>query len=151
MFASTLRALGAVAGIALFAVAACTPIYENHGYAPDEEQLAELIVGVDTRATVDDVIGTPSAAGVLGEGDYYYVRKQIKTVGMFRPEVVERQVVAISFKNDGTIANIERFGLEDGYVVALSRRVTDSSVVGNGFLRQILGNFGQFDPEQMFN
>jgi hypothetical protein len=68
---------------------------------------------------------------------------------MLRPKVVEREVVAISFNDDDTIANIERFGLEAGKTVPISRRVTDSSVVDNGFLRQIINNIGVFGPEQI--
>lgn len=134
----------------LFLAAACSATYQNHGYVPSDTDLQELVVGVDTRATVDDLIGPPSSSGLLAGGDYYYVRSRHRSYGMFEPEVVERQILAISFDDTGTIANIERFGLEDGHVVALSRRVTDSSVVGNGFWRQILGNFGNINPEDFF-
>ena len=58
--------------------------------------------------------------------------------------------MAISFDDTDAIANIERFGLEDGRIVPLSRRVTDSSVVENGFLRQLLGNIGNFNPANAF-
>lgn len=136
--------------VASSVIAACTPSYKNHGYVPSEEDLASLVVGVDTRSTVDELVGVPSASGLLDGGDYYYVRSRIKEVGAYRPEVVERQVLAISFAPDETIANIERFSLADGNVVPLTRRVTDSSVVGKGFLRQLLGNFGNVDPSQFF-
>jgi len=145
------RTRGVLAVLGVVALTACSATYQNHGYVPLEEDLQQLVVGVDTRATVDDVIGTPSVAGMLNEGDYYYVRSRVREYGMFRPEEIERQVLAISFAEDDTIANIERFALADGNIVPLSRRVTDSSVVDNGFLRQILGNFGNIDPSQMFN
>ena len=132
-------------------VSACAASYRNHGYVPNEEDLANLVFGVDTRATVDDVVGAPSASGLLSEGDYYYVRSRVRELGLRRPEVVERQVLAISFNDDDTIANIERFSLADGMIVPLTRRVTDSSVVNNGFLRQLLGNFGNIDPSQLLN
>ena len=45
-----------------------------------------------------------------------------------------------------TIANLERFSLADGQIVPLDRRVTDSSVVSGGFLRQLLGNIGNLNP-----
>lgn len=141
--------IGGVVAVMTFA-AACTPQISNHGYVPSEDDLAGLVVGVDTRSTVDEVVGPPSASGVLSGGDYYYVRSRIKAVGALRPEVIERQILAISFREDETIANIERFSLADGNVVPLSRRVTDSSVVGSGFLRQLLGNFGNFDPSEVF-
>ena len=139
----TVRALALVG---LLAATACSATYENHGYVPPEQDLQQLVVGIDTRGTVDDVVGPPSLSGMSDEGDYYYVRSRQRTFGMFRPEVVERQVLAISFNADDTIANIERFGLEDGRVVPLARRVTDTTVGGGGFLRQMLGNLGNINP-----
>lgn len=151
MFGITQRLRGTMAVLCLFALSACSATYQNHGYLPPEEDLQQLVVGVDTRATVDDLIGPPSTSGVLEQGNYYYVRSRIREYGMYRPEVVERQVLAISFTETDTIANIERFGLEDGVVVPLSRRVTDSSVVDNNFIRQMLSNIGNIDPGQLFN
>lgn len=140
------RVVSAMALCCLIVVTACTATFKNHGYAPLDEDLQNLVVGVDTRATVDDTVGPPSLSGMLGDGNYYYVRSRVREFGMFRPEVVERQVLAISFNEDNTIANIERFGLEDGNIVPLSRRVTDSSVISNGFLRQMLGNIANINP-----
>ncbi|MBZ0123866.1 MAG: outer membrane protein assembly factor BamE [Roseovarius sp.] len=144
------RVAGLLAALCLIAVAACSAQYRNHGYVPPPEDLDKLVVGVDTRATVDDVIGAPSASGLLSDGDYYYVRSRMREYGMRRPQVVDRKVVAISFAPDDTIRNIETFGLQDGMVVPLTRRVTDSSVLGNGLLRQIFGNFGNIDPSTLF-
>lgn len=144
-------ARGLFVALLAMGLAACSARYQNHGYVPLEEDLSGIVVGVDTRGTVDDVIGAPSASGVLSGGDYYYVRSRIRHYGAFRPEVVERRVVAISFDETDVVANIESFDLADGKIVPLTRRVTDSSVVGNGFLRQILGNFGNLDPSQIFN
>ena len=150
MFGFTFPLRSVCVAVALSALVACTSTYRNNGYVPPEEDLQQLVVGVDTRSTVDDLIGAPSASGVLGEGDYYYVRSRVKNFGMKRPEVIERQVLAISFNDNDTIANIERFGLKDGNVVPITRRVTDSSVEGNGFLRQILGNIGNIDASEFF-
>ncbi|UYV39320.1 outer membrane protein assembly factor BamE [Rhodobacteraceae bacterium D3-12] len=141
----------ALAILAVASIAACASVYRNHGYVPSEDDLAEITVGVDTRATVDEVVGAPSAGGLLEGGDYYYVRSRVRHLGMKKPEVVERQVVAISFDQGGVVRNIERFGLERGQVVPISRRVTSSSVDGKGFLRQLLGNIGNFNPAALLN
>ncbi len=134
----------------LITLAGCSATYQNHGYVPPDEDLMQLAPGVDTRATVDDVIGAPSASGMLSEGDYYYVRSRVKHSGMLRPEVIEREVLAISFDPQGVVSNIERFDLRDGTVVPLSRRVTDSTVAGKGFLQQMLGNIGNINPADFF-
>ncbi|MDR9393085.1 outer membrane protein assembly factor BamE [Roseovarius sp. SYSU LYC5161] len=151
MFVSRIRARLIAAFVCVAVVAACSATFRKHGYTPSDEQLSALVVGVDTRSTVDDVIGAPSASGMLSDGDYYYVSSRFRHYGAFAPEVVERQVVAISFDDADTIANIERFGLEEGRVVPLTRRVTDSSVVGRGFLRQLFKNLGNFNPGELFD
>ena len=137
--------------VRLMAAAACTARYINHGYVPPKDVLDSLVIGVDTRATVDDVIGPPTTSGLVDGGNYYYVRTRMKEYGPRQPQVVDRKVVAISFNEDDTIRNIETFGLERGMIVPLSRRVTDSSVMGNGLLRQIFGNFGKLNPGDFFN
>lgn len=130
----------------LAAAGACTPIFKNHGYVPPSEELAEIKVGVDTRDSVEEAIGAPGASGVVRDSGYYYVRSRVRHYGPKRPEVVARELVAISFDQRGVVSNIERFGLEDGIVIPLERRVTDSNVQDKGFLRQLLGNIGNFNP-----
>ena len=131
-------------------VSACSESYQNHGYVPSEEDLGILEVGADTRGSVDEIIGAPGVSG-LGGDDYYYIKSRIATYGPRKPKVVDREIVVISFNSNETIENIERFGLEDGNVVRLSRRVTDSSVVNTNILRQLFGNFGNIDPGEIFN
>ncbi|WP_424986314.1 outer membrane protein assembly factor BamE [Microbulbifer sp. S227A] len=140
----TLRA--AVLVVAGLAVAGCTAIYRDHGYVPTEEDLAKVTVGVDTRDTVAEAIGIPSVSGVLNESGYYYVSSRLRHYGASEPRVVERQLVAISFTQSGVVQNIERYGLEDGQVIVLNRRVTEASVGNATFLRQLLGNIGNFNP-----
>jgi outer membrane protein assembly factor BamE (lipoprotein component of BamABCDE complex) len=150
MTAFPTRLLHSLVLCGVLALASCASIYQNHGYIPPEQDLQNLVVGVDTRATVDDQIGAPSLSGISDTGDYYYVRSRMRSYGMFRPREIEREVLAISFNEDDTIANIERFGLEDGQIVPLARRVTDNSVVKTGFLRQLLNNIGALDPNTAF-
>ncbi|NQY60826.1 outer membrane protein assembly factor BamE [Cognatishimia sp.] len=126
--------------------AGCSAQYRNHGYVPSEEELTEVVIGVDTRESVAETLGAPTAGGVLEEGGFYYVRSRVRTFGPRRPQEVSRELVAVTFDTSGTVANVERFGLEDGQVVTLSRRVTDNGLGNISFIRQLLGNLGSFDP-----
>ncbi|MCI2398735.1 outer membrane protein assembly factor BamE [Aliiroseovarius subalbicans] len=125
------------------ALTACTATFRNHGYAPTDLQLAEVLVGVDTRETVATSVGTPGTAGLLNSSGWYYVQSRFRHFAYNKPEEIERQVVAISFAEDGVVSNVERFGLEDGQIVTLSRRVTDSNIKGISFVRQLFGNLGR--------
>lgn len=129
-------------------VAACSATYRNHGYVPPREELAEIVVGVDTLDTVTESVGQPSSLGVLQDSGYYYVASRVRYFGPREPQVVERRLVAITFDDAGVVQNIEQFGLEDGQAITLDRRVTETSVTDNTFLRQLFGNLGNFDPGQ---
>lgn len=129
----------------LVALGACSTIYRNHGYVPSDEDLSAVLVGVDTRETVETSVGSPTSSGVVRDTAWYYVGSRWEHFAHRKPRPVERLVVAISFDSRGVVSNIERFTLEDGRVVALSRRVTDSNIQGLGFIRQLLGNIGRFD------
>lgn len=134
--------LGAWALIVATAISACSPIMRFHGYAPTDDQLAEITVGQDTRETVTQKIGPPGIGGVMEGSGWFYVQSDWRNRNWRAPEEIDRQVVAISFDSRDRVSNIERFGLADGEVVALSRRVTDSGPRPN-ILRQVLNVFGR--------
>lgn len=142
-----LRRLGsrvriAAIGVTLVILSACTPTYQNHGYIPRDEDLAKITVGKSTTEEVSLAVGRPSSIGVLSGSGWFYVGSRFKQIGIRAPAEIDRQVVAISFDDKGVVSNVERFGLEKGEVVAISRRVTSSNIKGISFLRQLLGNLG---------
>ncbi|WP_428924676.1 outer membrane protein assembly factor BamE [Marinibacterium sp. SX1] len=124
---------------------ACTAQYRNHGYTPSDADLSQIVVGVDTRDSVAETVGAPSSIGLLENSDYYYVSSKVRLYGTSAKEV-ERKLVAISFDGGDVVRNIETFALEDGRVVPLTRRVTNTGITDKTFLRQLLGNIGNFRP-----
>lgn len=142
-------ARAAMAGALVLGLVACTPLYRNHGYVPTEGELAAITVGVDTRESVIAAIGAPTSTGVLPDGDLYYVSSRFRHFGPLEPREVERELLAIAFDAGGVLRNIERFALDDGQVVTLSRRVTDDNIRDISFLRQLFGNVGNFDASTL--
>lgn len=141
-------------GVIVFLVAllaGCTALYQNHGYIPRDQELAEVKVGESTREDVAKAVGRPSSTGLLTGGAWYYVGSRFRHYGPREPQEIDRQVVAVSFDEGGKVENVERFGLEKGQVVVLSRRVTDSNIKGLSFLRQLLGNIGNISAGQLLN
>lgn len=136
-------ALFVLIGALIVAVSACTPIIRYHGYAPTDVELKTVEVGKDTRETVEEKIGHPSAEGLLNDDAWFFVQSRFQQKGLKPMTEIDRQVVVISFSEAGTVSNIERFGLQDGNVVVLSRRVTESNIKGVSFLRQLMRNMGR--------
>ncbi|WP_435531476.1 outer membrane protein assembly factor BamE [Pseudogemmobacter faecipullorum] len=126
-------------------IAACATITRNHGYVPDEVELAQIQVGKDNRESVAEKVGRPSAQGLLNDVGWFYVQSRFEHYGPREPKEVSRQVVVINFTEAGTVSNIGRYGLEDGRVIELSRRVTETTIKGVSFIGQLLGNVGRID------
>lgn len=140
---SILRPLGVSLALVL-GLAACSATFTNHGYVPPPEVLSEIAIGA-SRDQVAEAAGSPGTGGVMRDEAWFYTQYRVRNFTYNAPEIIERDIVAISFSDAGRVTNIERFGLEDGQIVQLSRRVTESSVSDFGFLRSILSNFGQIN------
>ena len=130
-------------------LAACGSVYRNHGYVPPEEDLAQLQVGTDTRESAAQKVGRPSASGLLNDTGWFYVQSRWEQKGIRPAQEIDRQVVALTFSDSGTLANVERFGMERGQIVPLSRRVTESNVEGMSVLRRLFSNFGRLGAAQL--
>ncbi|MFP5511071.1 MAG: outer membrane protein assembly factor BamE [Paracoccaceae bacterium] len=133
-----------MAVLCILALSACSPQFRNHGYVPNDEDLALITVGVDTRASVEEAVGAPAMSGVITDTASYYVQSRVRRFAWQEPEVVERQVLAISYDSAGVVTNIERFGLEDGQVVPISRRITGTSGTNESIIRRLIGSIGGF-------
>lgn len=141
-----------LAAVACLAFAGgCATLEDGHGYIPRQTDIDDVVLGLDTRDTVAVLLGRPGTTGVLSDNAWYYVASDYETVFWRAPVEVDRQVLAVSFDERGVVQNIERFGLEDGRVVVLSRRVTDSTVQGYGILRQIFSNIGNLSAGQFID
>lgn len=135
--------------VALVALTACSPRIRDFGYAPTDNELAEIVVGVDTQDRVAELVGHPASDSLRGDDAWYYLSARQETVAFRRPVTTDRQLVAISFTSEGTVRNIERFTLKDGRVITLSRRVTDDPTKGVSFLRQAFGNLGRLSASDL--
>jgi len=144
------RAAALLMGASL-ALGACVTLQDSTGYVPTDSELANIEVGRDTRETVAVIVGRPALQSLRTVDGWYYVRSDYETILWRAPREVNREGVAILFSEAGTVANIERFGLEDGRVIALSRRVTDSNITGISFLRQLIGNAGNFQIQDFLD
>ena len=141
----------ALAVVVALGLQGCSPSFRNHGFVPREDQMADISVGQDTRETVAQKIGGPSASSLRRNDAWYYVESRFRHVGFQAPREIEREVLRIRFDQSGRVANIERFGLENGQIVRLSTRVTETVTTDRGFLGRIFGGLGQGSASALLN
>ena len=83
-FAHKIKAVFVAAVI--LATAACSTQFRNHGYSPSEADLANVIVGKDSRATVAELVGRPSAEGLLDGGGLVLFGKPVPAFCLSRAQ-----------------------------------------------------------------
>ncbi len=102
--------------VALVFVSACSSLEDSHGYVPEAGLVEDVQVGVDTKETAARILGRPGAEGLVDDSGWYYVKSDYESRLWRAPVEVNREVLAVSFTDDGVVENVERFGLEDGRV-----------------------------------
>ncbi len=132
-------------------LAACGGQYRNHGYMPLAEDVDALIVGVNTRDSIIEVMGVPTTGGVLTEEAMYYVRSRVHHKGYVKPNEIQRDVLVLSFDKNQILRNVERFGIEKGKLIRLEHRVTEAPGGDRSVLQQIIGSIGGFNPNSIVN
>lgn len=117
-----------------------------HGYAPDVGEVENLIIGGDTKLSIEETIGAPSESGITEDTAWYYVESTVRTMAFLAPEVVERRVIVLDFDNNGILSDVSQFGIEAGKVINLQTRVTPTESRRVSVLRRLIGNVGSITP-----
>ena len=129
--AAVLLALGA---------GACAPVRDQHGFVVDNPEILAVQVGVDTKDSVLDRLGSPSSVGVFD------LSATVERFAFYQPRTTAREVLAIRFDAEDRVAAVERFGVERGQIVNYNNDRTPTRGRELGLLEQIFGNIGQGSP-----
>jgi len=127
--------------------AACSPIIDNRGNLPTAEQLAQIEPGKTTRDEVQALLGSPSATLLYGDERWQYIATKSETVAFFKPKVLDRNVVSITFDQAGKVKDVVTKGLEDGQKLEIVDRETPTAGKEMSILEQMVGNIGRFSKE----
>ena len=135
----------AATGMVMSGLLACAPVIDNRGYVFDESLLPQLVVGTTSEADIINIMGSPSTVSTLNDGAYYYISSRFITEAYRAPRETERRVLAIFFDEDKKIRDLGFYTLEDGNVVTIVERTTETQGRELTFLQQIFGNLGRFE------
>ena len=140
-----------ISALVLVTLSACAGQIRNHGYMPAPDQVADILVGVDTRASVAERLGLPTTEGLIEQDAYFYVRSRLQNKGLRGAEEIERNILVVSFDKNDVVKHIQRFSLSDGQIVALQPRVTLPPREEKGMFSRILSSIGSPDAASVIN
>ena len=116
----------------------CTPVISKRGYLPDPVAEASIIVGKDTKETIEKKLGDPTTRSNFNGRSWYYISSVQQQVAFFPPTILSRDILAIHFKKNGTVTGLRHYGLRDSHVVAFDASKTPTPGREVTFLQQLL-------------
>ncbi|HEY9549731.1 MAG TPA: outer membrane protein assembly factor BamE [Kiloniellaceae bacterium] len=141
-----LRGLGAglMLACATIALSACGSGVQLRGNTPDPEDVAVIKAGVQSRQDVVDLLGSPSAVSTFEDRKWYYIGQKTQEIAFMKPEVVDRQVLVITFDETGIVEGTKTFGMADAQEIEPVERETPTEGRDLTLIQQLFGNIGRF-------
>jgi len=122
---------------------ACMPIVDQRGYVFNQEIVSRLEIGKTTFDQSKNLLGSPTTYSNFNGGAAYYIHSRFISERYRAPKEVERTVLALYFDGNEVIRDIGVYGLEDGVVVPIVARTTDTMGLELSIIGQLLSNVGR--------
>lgn len=139
-------------GALLPMLSGCETIIDQRGFAPTPGSLEKLEIGSQSREDVVRLIGSPSAVATFNPNTWYYISQKQETYAFFKPEILEQNVLQLTFNESGRLQAMKKYDLSDGRDIEMVSRITPTAGKELTVLEQIMGNVGRFSgPRQETN
>lgn len=149
-----IRRAAALALVGALALGACAPTTSYQGFQAVEANPKDVKVGVDSKATVMERLGSPSAVAAFDPDTWYYISQVSNAVAFHYPQVKVRNIVAIVFdKGDDKVTTVKTYSLKDGHVIPYDKHESPTRGRELSAVEQILGTIGNttMTPQQDTN
>jgi outer membrane protein assembly factor BamE (lipoprotein component of BamABCDE complex) len=131
-------------GLAALGTTACAQrqIQNNQGYIADEELASSVQPGVDNKESVEKALGRPTLASKWDDNVWYYISRNTRQLAFARPVPSTQRVLIVRFAADGSVAAVERRGLEQVADIAPNADKTPTLGRESTLLEDLFGNIG---------
>lgn len=115
----------------------------ERGNRVDAERLGQITPGVQSRADVEALLGSPTARGTFDEANWYYISARTRLAPGTFLRIEDRRVIAISFNRDGVVSGVRELTEADGRDVRMVSRETPVPGNERTLLQALFGNIGR--------
>ncbi|MEO0729438.1 MAG: outer membrane protein assembly factor BamE [Pseudomonadota bacterium] len=144
----TRRFLGLTHVASLLAVttltAACGATVTKHGHHLRASDVQQVQPGMG-QDEVRLALGTPATTSRSQNGEtFYYISSTMTQQAFFKPQEVDRKVLAVYFSPLGSVQRVANYGLKDGKVFDfISRKTPSANTAEDTLLKQLFRNIGR--------
>jgi outer membrane protein assembly factor BamE (lipoprotein component of BamABCDE complex) len=128
--------------VAAVLAAGCASNRAHKGAVIDPQLASSIQPGVDNKASVQKLLGTPTLAGQFTPSDWYYVSRDTNQLAFRNPHVTRQTVMLVRFDPAGNVASIQKTGKELVLNVDPSGRRTPTLGRDKSFFEELFGNIG---------
>jgi outer membrane protein assembly factor BamE (lipoprotein component of BamABCDE complex) len=140
---STVRKL-LIAGLIGGSLLACAPIIDQRGYVFNDRLIERLEIGKTNLQQTIDILGSPSTTSEINGKAFYYIHSRFVRESYRASKEVDRKVMAIYFDRQSNIRDIAIYGLDDGIIIEIVQRTTESQGAELSIIGQLFSNAGRF-------
>lgn len=135
------------ATVFIFLLNACSSdvFLVHNGNMPAEDKVAALKNG-QTYNEVESILGAPSCVSTLDPNTWLYISSSVKKVAFFKPEIVERDILSVTFDKQGKVQKISKLNQQDGKEIQIDNDQTQSGGHNPGFFKKYFGGVGSYLP-----
>lgn len=121
---------------------ACAPTILKHGHQFQDTDIAQIQNGM-SQEQVKGVLGSPTTTATVGGGAaFYYIGSTTQQTAFFKPDEIDRKVLAVYFGPFGSVERTAQYGLKDGKVINYSKDATKHQAKDESILRALFRNLG---------
>lgn len=126
-------------------LSACAPTYQWRGNYPSPDVVAKIHVGRSTKKDVIALWGAPTYTQHYDGTGWYYVGEETQTMSFYRPEVMKRQVILVTFGPKDVVASLD---IRDQLPSSTIEMISDQTpTLGRdpAFFKEFFGAIGKHD------
>ncbi|MAU41702.1 MAG: cell envelope protein SmpA [Kordiimonas sp.] len=130
--------------VSAIVLTSCSPRTYVRGYQADTALIEAIRPGVDNRNSVQSMLGSPTATATFDYNSWYYYSKKSEQFAFFDEKIVEQNIIAVRFNDDGYVIAVDRFTAKDGKIINPVTKKTITHGRELGFFQELFGNIGRF-------
>lgn len=128
----------------IISVNACSSVKGSRGYIPDEKMINAIRIDVDTKSSVEGMLGNPTMKPTFDDNNWYYYSKKTERWAFFKEKVMEMNILAISFDEEDYVSKIKYYTVADNKVIDPVSKKTVTHGNDENFIAELFGNIGRF-------